>query len=161
MTAHNAGGEPSPALREKGKAHQHLETKTAAAFLAILALLTLIGWLYLIQVSKVTTASYRLQELYAEKERLQRKNTLLRLQIAELERLDNLQARASALGFIAPARIEYLAVVNYPLPSPPQALSAATSTPPSTGGEKPRRTSGLAHWWKEISAQFADWAGVP
>jgi len=147
-------------VKEKGKGYQHLETRTAA-FLAILALLTLIGWLYLIQVSQVTAASYRLRELHTEKERLRRENAFLRLQIAELEKLDNLQARANALGFITPSRIEYLAVANYQLSSPPQAASATASTPPSIGDEETRPTFDPTHWWEKIRAQFADWAGGP
>ncbi len=160
MATDNSGSAISRITKAKKKRPQHLEARSAAGFLAILALLTLIGWLYLIQVSQVTAAGYRLQELHEEKERLRRENALLRLQIAEMEKLDNLQARASALGFTTPPRIEYLAVANYPPPSPPETRSAATPVPPSSGNEEPEPASGPVHWWEEIKAQFAAWAGA-
>ena len=73
--------------------------RTAASMLLILLALSLLGWVYLTQASRVATISRRVRELEDEKTRLQQENLQLMAEIAELESVDHLSARAGELGF--------------------------------------------------------------
>ncbi len=83
-------------------------------FLLILATFSLVGWLYLTQASAVTATSYRIDELRMELDQLKNQNATLTLEIAELEALSRVEARARQLGFQPAANLQYLPVTNYP-----------------------------------------------
>jgi len=93
-----------------------LDSKAALGFLLILATFSLVGWLYLTQASAVTTTSYRIDELRLELDQLKNQNAALVIEIAELEALSRVEARARVLGFEPNPNIEYLPVSNYPIP---------------------------------------------
>lgn len=91
-----------------------LDSKAALGFLLILAIFSLVGWLYLTQASAVTTTSYRIDELRVEIDRLNNQNAALVLEIAELEAISRVETRARELGFVPATNIKYLPVTNYP-----------------------------------------------
>ncbi len=160
----SAGG-----LTEKGIGS--LDAKTAIGFLLIIILVSLLGWLYLTQASQVTTTGYRIYELERERTRLQRENARLMLEIAELERLENVEARARQLGFVPPERVEYLVVADYPPDRSSPGALVATSLEENlgstsfqreeAGNEASRRDSvvatALASWWEKLVSQFTTW----
>jgi cell division protein FtsL len=74
----------------------------------MLALLTLVGGLYLWQAGEIASARHHIQELEEEREHWQRKNTELWKEITELTRVTALTERARALGFSLPQEEMYL-----------------------------------------------------
>lgn len=94
-------------------------SKTALGIILILAVFSLVGWLYLTNASTVTATSYRIDELRFELDHIRNQNAALILEIAELEALDRVETRAGELGFRAAKDIQYLSVENYPVAMEP------------------------------------------
>jgi hypothetical protein len=84
--------------------------------LIILVLLSLLGWLYLTQASHVATTGRRVQALEREQERLEEENLQIVAEIAQLESVSRLAARAEELGFVAvdPGNAQFLVVDELP-----------------------------------------------
>ncbi|HID62929.1 MAG TPA: hypothetical protein EYP49_09360 [Anaerolineae bacterium] len=157
-----------------GKSTGSLDARTAIGSLLILILVSLLGWLYLTQASQVTATGYRIYELERERARLQRENARLMLEIAELERLENVEARARQLGFVPPERVEYLVVADYPPDQPSSGQLAAifgeenlaldSPGQEETGNGANRRNSAvgaaLTGWWEKLVSQFTIWITV-
>lgn len=145
-----------------------LDARTAIGSLLILILVSLLGWLYLTQASQVTTTGYRIYELERERARLQRENAKLMLEIAELERLEVVEARAGQLGFMPPERVEYLLVADYPPDHPPSGQLAATFGEENLALNSPQQErtrdeavgAALAGWWEKLASQFNIWITV-
>ena len=145
-----------------------LDARTAIGSLLILILVSLLGWLYLTQASQVTTTGYRIYELERERARLQRENAKLMLEIAELERLEVVEARARQLGFVPPTQVEYLAVADYPPDHPLPGQLAAAFGKEDFALDSPQQDKmgneavgvALAGWWEELVSQFTIWITV-
>lgn len=75
---------------------------------AILALLTLIGGLYLWQASEIAATQRHIRELKEEHERWRRKNAQLWKEVTGLTPVTVLSERAQALGFSMPQGEMYL-----------------------------------------------------
>ncbi|MCB0193423.1 MAG: hypothetical protein KDJ65_15860 [Anaerolineae bacterium] len=101
-----------------------LGSKAALGFILILAIFSLVGWLYLTNASTVTATSYRIDELRFELDQVRNQNATLILEIAELEALDRVEARASELGYGPATEIQYLTVDNYPASTEPVEAAA-------------------------------------
>ncbi len=97
-----------------------LDSKTAVGILLILAIFSLVGWLYLTQASAVTTTTYRIDELRLELDHIKNQNAALTLEIAQLESLARVEARALALGLRPSTNVRYLQLRNYPVSSGPE-----------------------------------------
>jgi hypothetical protein len=142
-----------------------LHARTAIGSLLILILVSLLGWLYLTQASQVTTTGYRIYELERERARLQRENAKLMLETAELERLEDIEARARQLGFVSPEQVEYLVVGDYPPDNPPSGQLAATFGEENLALNSPQQEKigneagegALAGWWEKLVSQFNVW----
>ena len=89
-------------------------SKTALGVLLILAVFSLVGWLYLTNASTVTATSYRIDELRMELDQIRNQNAAIILEIAELEALARVELRARELGFQPSTDLKYLSVANYP-----------------------------------------------
>ncbi len=165
--SHHLRGSSVESPTEKGR--EGFEAKTAVGYLLILILVSLIGWLYLTQASQVTTTGYRIYELERERARLQRENAQLMLEIAELERMEVVEARARQLGFVPPTQVKYLTVADYPAGSPAQEQDLATlggegqawdSSPPKGNSGEETKAVAPAGWWEKLSSQFNLWVTV-
>ena len=66
---------------------------------AMMALLGLVGGLYLWQAGEIAVAAHQIQELQTDIERMQRKNAETQKEITELTRVGELTNRARVLGF--------------------------------------------------------------
>jgi len=123
-----------------------LKSKRMALLATTLILVSLIGGLYLTQMSLITAVSYRIRELERKKARLERENTQLLSQIAGLEAHSRLLERAEGLGFVPPERIEYVMVPYHPTPVSPMTVE-----------EKPAVASegGVRHRLGDLFSQFA------
>ena len=145
-----------------------LNARTAIGSILIFILVSLLGWLYLTQASQVTTTGYRIYELERERARLQRENAKLRLEIAELERLEDVKARARQLGFVPPEQVEYLVVADYPPDHPSSVQPAATFGEENLALNSPQQEktrdaaagAALAGWWEKLVSQFTIWTIV-
>jgi hypothetical protein len=118
---------------------------TAGAMLILLAV-SLLGWIYLTQASHVATTGRRVQALEAEKVRLQQENLQLMAEIAELESVHRLAARARELGFTTSSveDSEFLVVADMP-----QVADGSHD-----------EDSPVTRWWDGVSSQFTAWAQV-
>ena len=143
-----------------------LNARTASSLVLCVALLSLVGWLYLTQASQIAATEHHMRKVVDEIEGLERENALLRYQIAQLETIPRIEARAKQLG-LGPVlkRTTYLAVPEGPwdqetspdTPAPnanddwvsiTTADSVSTFSPPS-----------LQEIWREVKIQFEAWVG--
>jgi hypothetical protein len=160
------GGDSTEDSTEKGIGS--LDAKTAVGSLLILILVSLLGWLYLTQASQVTTTGYRIYELEGERARLQRENAKLMLEIAELERVEVVEARARQLDFVQLEQVEYLVVADYPPDHLPSGQLAATFGKENLVLDSPQQDkignevvgAALAGWWEKMVSQFNIWITV-
>ena len=128
-----------------------LDSKAALGFLLILATFSLVGWLYLTQASAVTTTSYRIDELRLELDQLKNQNAALALEIAQLEALPRIEARARELEFEPTTNVLYLPVTDYP-------VSPAEETLPNVEliyTHEVRTAS--SSWWVAMLDNLAAW----
>lgn len=91
-----------------------LNSRSALGLVLLLALVSLVGWLYVTQASAVTTTSYRIDEFRMELDHIKNQNAALIMEIAELEALSRVEKRALALGFQPVKEVRYISVDNYP-----------------------------------------------
>jgi hypothetical protein len=164
--SHRLRGNTAEGSIEKGR--RSLDARMAIGSLLILILVSLLGWLYLTQASQVTTTGYHIYELERERARLQRENAKLMLDIAELERLEIVEARARQLGFVPPEQVEYLSVADYPPDRPSlgqlavafegENLALDSSKQDKIGNEAVGAAP--AGWWERLVSQFNIWITV-
>lgn len=140
-----------------------LNPRTAAGLMLCIAFLSLVGWLYLTQASQIAVLGYRMEQIVTEIEQLRRDNALLRYQIAELETLPRIEARARQLGLGPMSRTTYLSIsgdvretgrgsAEVP-PTPEAAPPAPAAADPLAGLSFPS----VAELWAELRAQFTAW----
>jgi hypothetical protein len=118
----------------------------------VVALMALLGVVYLTLGSDSIVSGYHIQQMTWKLTTLQRENAQLEAQIANFEAVGALQARAQEMGFVpaGPEQIEYLRVDNYP-PVPGEGLPDRTTTP-SDGAD----TS--TAWWGKLTRGFTGWS---
>ncbi|MCK6628501.1 MAG: septum formation initiator family protein [Anaerolineae bacterium] len=133
-----------------------VDSKAALGLLLLLAMFSLVGWLYLTQASAVTATSYRIDALRLELDQIKNQNAALTLEIAQLEALDRVEARARELGFGPTTDVRYIPVADYPLPPEPQKVvmggQPGRNSFDSTGPEFNQTT-----WWTHILDNLAGW----
>jgi hypothetical protein len=126
-------------------------------------LFTLVGWLYLTQASQMAATGYHMQEIVISIEKLERENALLRYQIAELETLPRIEARARQIGMGPMTRTTYLVFPAYPVM--PEVLPIDAKAMPSPHEVDAAEITGSAPWagllkvWSGLKAEFEAWVG--
>ncbi|MGH2536913.1 MAG: hypothetical protein ACRDHL_05945 [Candidatus Promineifilaceae bacterium] len=116
MSLEMAGGSRE-AKRERRRSRIRLtEAQAVLSWAVLLALLSVLGAIYLYQTSQIASVGRYVQQLQFELEAIKRANADLELAIAEAESLERLQREATRLGFLPaePGQVEYLIVPNYP-----------------------------------------------
>jgi hypothetical protein len=97
-----------------------------------------------------------MDQLRLELDQIRNQNAALTLEIAQLEALDRIEARARELGLAPTTDVRYLPVTNYPMPLEPEepvlAGISARSSLNSNGAE-----FDLAAWWIVTLDNFAAW----
>ena len=133
-----------------------VDSKAALGFLLLLATFSLVGWLYLTQASAVTATSYRIDELRLELDQIKNQNAALTLEIAQLEALSRVEARAREIGFAPTTNVRYLPVANYPMPLEPEepTFGLAQTDRPADGD---RTEFDPALWWADTLDNVAAW----
>lgn len=128
-----------------------LEGRATVGMLIMLVVLSLLGWIYLTQASHVATTGRRIEELQVDKARLERQNLELRVEIAGLESVVRLAARAQELGFTATT----LADADFVIAAVPDVAQAPVARAP--GDEVGGSRTGATSWLDSVAAQFTAW----
>lgn len=136
-----------------------IQPQSQVAALVVLAIfMTLVfGGIYLSQIASFATTNRQIEELIGVRDRLERTNEQLRAEIAALETVPRLLARAQELGFrIATARdIEYLRVAGY---NPNRELSVVPLQTDETLDASPAYDETFRGWlqqqWDSLRRQF-------
>lgn len=128
-----------------------LETQAALGWAVIVALLALLGVVYLARGSQMIMTGYHMKELTDELRALQEENVVLDARIASVRSLDELRDKARAMGFTlaGPSDIEYLLVDDYPAAPGPVKEAPIPATP--------EIATGLASWWAGLMRGFGGW----
>ena len=128
-------------LKSKKKKHKSgvwlTEAQAALSWGVILALLAVLGAVYLYQASRTAGAGRRVQSLQSEIEDVKRENAALARDIAEAQSWELLLARATTLGFVRPQTeaTEYVVVPIYPTTEVPSAKTSPRAEPIETINE--------------------------
>jgi len=140
-----------------------LEAKTTIQLLLVLALLGLLGWLCLVEATKVSTVRHRIREKEEEKVRLQQENAELLAEIAEMMSVSHLMNRTLELGYIPAEGLQYL-VLDYPaddvLGTGRASVLGLDETAAVALQESSNETLNVAGWWDMVISQFVAWAGT-
>ncbi len=133
------------------RAPSFFEAQAALSWGVVVALLAMLGVVYLSEASQKISSGYHLLDMASKLRELQKENTFLDAEIAAAQQLEQLQRQAIELGFspATPEDIEYLPVPNYP-PTPGEPMIA-----PAPGPSEPER--GLAGWWRGLARGFTGW----
>lgn len=104
------------------------EAQAAIGWGIILVLVAILGTVYLSQASRTAVAGRRVQIRQNELDSLKRENADLEKKIAEAQSLEDLKAKAQALGFIQaqPENIEYLVIPDFPVETAVPPIISAT-----------------------------------
>lgn len=127
-----------------------LEGRATLGMLIMLVVLSLLGWIYLTQASQVATTSRRIEELQIDKARLEQQNLELSVEIASLESVGRLAARARELGFVALA----LEDADYVVAAMPEVAPVPIARSQENAAKDARSR---ASWLEGVAAQFTAW----
>jgi hypothetical protein len=118
----------------------------------VVALMALLGVVYLSLGSDSIVSGYRIQQMSWELARLQRENAQLEARIATFEAVGDLVNRAREMGFVpaGPDQIEYLMVDDYP-PAPGEGVPDRVWALPDVPDER-------VPWWGRFAQGFVGWA---
>jgi cell division protein FtsL len=130
-----------------------MDARAAAGVMFILAVLSLIGWLYLTEASYTAATGYHLEMLRAERDRLRRQNAQLAYETALLSTQTQVEKRARRLGFAPVDEVHYLAVADYPPAEPKIAQNTTVSSSQVVMEDE--------GWWNSLVAQVVAWLESP
>lgn len=130
----NSPQQDHPSWLQRGwqQAPWRTQTQGTSLVLAAVVLVAVIGALYLAQASRTAAAGRRLQQMEAERQRLEQQNAQLRAEIAALRSVPRLIGAAQSLGY-HPARaeeVQYLVVHGVAQPTP-QPIESRVQSPKS------------------------------
>jgi len=143
-----------------------VDSSTATGLLLCILLLSLGGWLYLSQASQIAATSDHMRETAIEIEKLERENALLRYQVAQLETISRIEARAKQLG-LEPMynQTTYLMVpesLMQPESVPFTVQAASDDLKPQVSADKAAPdfiVGSLAAFWNQVKDQIESWIG--
>lgn len=136
------------------------QTQTTAIAMLALIVAIIIGALYLAQAMTTATTGRQLEEMQAQRNRLQQENEQIRAEIAAYRSVPRLIERARELGFvfIDRSQIEYLLVEGY-TPARPETVAPLQEEP----GLIPVYDETFGGWleqqWNALVSQFESWTG--
>ena len=143
-----------------------VDSSTATGLLLCVLLLSLGGWLYLTQASQIAAISDHMRQTVVEIEKLERENALLRYQVAQLETISRIEARARQLG-LGPMynQTTYLTVPGNPaqpetVPVALQAAAVDLNSESSVNKAEPDSVLfSLSSFWDKVKNQLESWIG--
>lgn len=142
-----------------------VDSSTATGLLLCVLLLSLGGWLYLTQASQIAAINNQMGQTAKEIEKIERANALLRYQVAQLETISRIEARAKQLG-LGPMynQTTYLAVPDDPaqLQAAPVVQQAAVDSNSELSVSRTDPDSILfilSSFWDKVKNQLESWIG--
>ena len=154
-----------------GRENHHLpwslDARTATMLVLCIAVLSLVGWLYLAQASQIATTESHARQVVDEIEKLERDNAQLRYQIALLEIISRIEAKAGQLGLgLMHQKTTYLTVPETPweqeIAPGSSTASVLTNGKIHTAVAEPKSEftfPSILELWNEVKAQFEAWMG--
>jgi len=133
------------------------QNQVAALVVLGLIVALIFGGAYLSQVATFATTNREIEDLIAQRDRLERENEDLRANIASLQTVPRLLERAEALGFrpATAADIEYLVIEGY---NPTRTTTAAPLLETNEFAEVPQYDETFSGWlrqrWDNLTQQF-------
>lgn len=76
----------------------------------IIGMVILTGFAYLVQVNKVSTTGFEIQELEQKAGELKKENAKLELEAARLESLNTIEERVQKLNLVSTEKVDYLEI---------------------------------------------------
>jgi cell division protein FtsL len=76
--------------------------------LVAMALILVMGALYLVQVNRATTKGYQIRDLEKKIQAVEDSNRKIELEVAELQSLDSIEERIDKLGMVPVDHIDYV-----------------------------------------------------
>lgn len=141
------------ALRRTGwrPQRQVIAVGTLGVFIALI-----LGVLYLSQVAMEASRGRQMRSMIAERDELERQNEELRVEIAEIESLPRLQARARELGFVeaTASQIRYMVVEGYTANRQATVARQETLTEPLQLDYDERFDNWVSEFWMMLQRQF-------
>lgn len=144
-----------------------VDARTATSLVLCIGVLSLVGWLYLTQASKIATTESHMHDVVAEIEKLERANAQLRYENARLEVIPRVEAMARILG-LGPrhGRPTYLTVPDSTYeqvvtPADDTVVASAEGAVHTTVAkpDSPFELPAIEELWTEVKAQFDTWMG--
>lgn len=153
--------------RESHETAWSFDGRTATSVVLCIAVLSLVGWLYLTQASQIAATESHARQVVDDIEKLERENAQLRYQIARLETIPRTEARASQLGLgLMHRKTTYLTVPE--IPWEPEIKSVRNTNSVPTSGKALTAVvesksvfafPSILELWNEVKAQFEVWMG--
>jgi hypothetical protein len=145
----------TPNIRQVPPLRAATGRRKAFSLLIAIAILGLVGWVFLGQASKAAELERHIREMRRQKAELQRQNDHLTYLIAQRASVEQLQQRAVQLGYVPVRQARFLAVTDYPS-SDDTSLDVAALPETAPGeGTAPSATVG---WWRTVADQFEAWS---
>lgn len=139
-----------------------------SCFLGVVAVLSILS---VHQSRQIAMRTYHIQELLLEKRELQRANAKLSCEIARLEALPLIEAKAHTLGLAPAEQVNYVAMTAPRQTEQITAMNNAFAALPEEGwmpaaniGESQPpiiATTLESPWWHDLLAVFTDWTNPP
>lgn len=98
------------AAEKKEKATKRFRFVSLNLKLVIIGMAILMGFTYLVQVNKVSTTGFEIQELEQRAAELKKENTKLELEAARLESLANIEQKVQELNLVSTEKVDYLEI---------------------------------------------------
>lgn len=136
------------------------QTQTTAIAVLVLIVAIIIGALYLAQAMTSATTGRQLEDMQAQRNRIQQENEQIRAEIAAYRSVPRLIERARELGFvfIDRSQIEYLLVESY-TPDRPETVAPLREEPELIPAYDETFGGWLELQWNALVSQFEAWTG--
>lgn len=95
---------------KKEKANKRSRLITLNLQAVIIGMVVLMGFTYLVQVNRVSTSGFEIQELEQRVKGLKKENSKLELEAARLESLNAIAERVQELNLVSTEKVDYLEI---------------------------------------------------
>jgi cell division protein FtsL len=143
-------GQATQIIHAYRQAPWRVQRQWVGVFLLVVIGAAMVAALYLDVTARAALAGREIQELRSQITTVQRENSDLETQLADLTSTDAMQQRALELGYrpVLPGELDYVAVPGFVEPEP-AILLAAKDTTPQIKSQPAEYTQSLLEWFEE------------
>ena len=143
-------GQATQIIHAYRQAPWRVQRQWVGIFLLAVIGAAMVAALYLDVTARAALAGREIQELRSQITTVQRENSDLETQLADLTSTDAMQQRALELGYrpVLPGELDYVAVPGFVEPEP-AILLAAKDTAPQIESQPAEYTQSLLEWFEE------------